>query len=394
MNRAIVLSSVVCLGSVGCTGLAELVSVDQALEVGDASLLDSGAGSDAGPHDAGSSDAGSTDAGSPDAGSPDAGPTDPCAGFTCPANGHCVASPAVHCECNPGFTSSGPTCVPVNPGDPASRSEAEVCAAWTSGHATTASGDGFTKTSATCDPGVLSRAAIDDALGRLNMHRWLAGLGPVTDDSGDDRAAQECALISAWNPAGQGAHSPPPSATCYTATGAAGAGSSNIAWGCGGADDAIDQWLVDNGNETHFGHRRWLLNPPLNPVGIGYYRGGNNYGSASCIRVFSSGGTGPRPAVVAYPPPGFVPLQVAQWPWTIQGNVPQQNVVATVTRVSDGAALAVTAHVLAGSYGFSSGLYLQRDGWSPVAGQTYHVILTGTGVTTAITYDVKPVNCP
>ena len=43
------------------------------------------------------------------------------------------------------------------------------------------------------------------------------------------------------------------------------------------------------------GHRRWLLNPPLNPVGMGFYQGGNNYGSAACIRVFSGGGAGPNP---------------------------------------------------------------------------------------------------
>jgi uncharacterized protein YkwD len=287
----------------------------------------------------------------------------------------------------------GGTCVPTDPGNPANHTKPEVCQAWATGHAATASGDGFTVSATTCDPGQLSRAALDDTLSRLNMHRWLAGLGPVTDNATESDRAQKCSVISAWNSVGPQAHYPPSTATCYTAEGAAGAGSSNIAWGCQSGPDAIDQWIVDNGNETTFGHRRWLLNPPLGPVGIGFYRGGNNYGTASCITVFNSGSAGPRPSVIAFPPPGFAPMEIAQWPWTVQGNVPQSDLDAGVTRVSDGAALAVSIEALQGNYGMSSGLLLRRVGWNPALNETYHVTIVGAG-TSPIEYEVKPVSCP
>lgn len=335
-------------------------------------------------------DAGAPDAGTPDSGTPDAGPTDPCLGVSCTSGSHCVPNP-VRCVCNPGFVADGGLCVPGDPGVPALRTQAQVCDAWARGHVTTAP-QPFTKTTATCDPGVLSRGGLDDTLARLNMFRWLVGLGPVSDDPGDNDAAQKCALMSAWNPAGPQAHSPPTTATCYTAAGAAGAGSSNIAWGSGSPAAAIDQWLVDNGNETTMGHRRWLLNPPLNPIGMGYYEGGNNYGSAACIRVFSGGNTGPRPNWFAFPPPGFVPAQVTQWIWSVHGSALTGGFDAGVTRVSDDAGMPVSVRVMQGGYG-QPAITLERSGWTPAVGQTYRVVVTGNSMA-PIEYEVTPVSCP
>lgn len=289
-----------------------------------------------------------------------------------------------------GYTQGPSGCLPVA-GTPASHTQAEVCAAWTASRVLRAGGDGFSKSTATCDPGTLTRDAIDDALARLNFHRWLAGLGPTVDDATDNDAAQKCSLVSAWNPAGSAAHSPPSTATCYTPEGAAGAGSSNIAWGSTSAAGAIDQWMIDNGNETTFGHRRWLVSPPLSPVGIGFYRGGNNYGTASCIRVFSGAGAGPFPAWTAFPPPGFVPSSIAAWPWTVHGAFPRSP-QATVTRLSDGVDLAVTVQALSGNYGNQAAILLQRSSWSPAVGETYRVVISGVGA--SVEYEVKPVACP
>ena len=385
----------------GCVGLADPALVTSSLQPGEPS--DSGmvvvpAADGGGVVDSGTplSDAGTpvTDAGTPDAGTPpvDAG-VDPCASITCTANGARCDRALARCVCGPGFTGDGTTCTAVVPGSPESRTSAEVCTAWRAAETRRETGDGFTVSTTTCDPGTLSRNALDDSLARLNFFRWLVGLGPTTDTQSGDDTAQACEVISAWNPAGPAAHFPASTATCYTPAGAGGAGSSNIAWGARDAADAIDLWMIDFGNETTFGHRRWLLNPPLNPVGIGHYRGGNNYGSASCISVFGGSGTGPSPAFVAFPPPGFSPTALTQWQWTIHGNIPLSGATVTVTRVGDGMVMTTRLEILQGSYG-QAAVSVVRDGWSPVAGQTYHVRLAGTGGLGVVEYDVKPTDCP
>jgi hypothetical protein len=292
--------------------------------------------------------------------------------------------PPPHCVCSPGFVSDGGACEPGDPGDPALRTKEQICDAYAKGQQP-ATPPVFTAGAAQCDPGTLSRSGIDEAVGRLNMHRWFVGLGPVTDGDSDNQAAQACAVISAWNPAGMQAHNPPPTSTCYTALGAQGAGSSNIAWGCGSPGACIDQWMADGGNDSTMGHRRWFLYPPL------YYEGGNNYGSASCGRVFQWGGTGPRPAWYAYPSPGFFPMAYASWPWTLHGAIPQTPVLE-VTRVSDGQKLDVTPTPLNSGYA-DEAITIARNGWSPAADETYHVKVSGASGT-PVEYDVKPVNCP
>lgn len=329
------------------------------------------------------------DGGAQDSGVSDAGPTNPCTGFVCGAGSHCELTP-LRCICNPGYVADGGTCTPGDPGVPELRTQTQVCDAWKKGRATTTN-EPFTKTTATCDPGVLTRAGVDDTLARLNMFRWLVGLGPVSDSVSENDKAQKCSLVSAWNPAGQQAHNPPSDSTCYTTEGAAGAGSSNIAWGSGTPQNAVDQWLEDFGNFSHMGHRRWLLNPPLGPVGIGFYAGGNNFGSASCMTVFGGSGGGPRPEWWALPPPGFVPQGGIPSVWSVHGKV-GGGLDAGVTRMSDNAPLAVQLDYMVGGYGNHSAITLTRQGWAPAVGETYRIQVTGPD--TNIQYEVKPVNCP
>ena len=390
--------SIVLLLTAGCVGTAEFQGQepDAGADAGatDAGLPDAGGfdagGTDAGGADAGPKDGGAIDSGAVDSGAPDSGPTDPCVGFACGSGSHCVSAP-LRCVCNPGFVADGGACTPGDPGIPALRTQAQVCDGWTKGHVVTAN-PAFSKTTATCDPGVLSREGLDDTLTRLNMHRWLVGLGPVSDNAASNDAAQKCALMSAWNPAGPQAHTPAPTATCYTSAGAGAAGSSNIAWGNNTPEAAIDQWLIDNGNESTMGHRRWLLNPPLDPIGMGDYVGGNNYGSAACITVFSGGNTGPKPPWFAFPPPGFVPAPMTQWIWSVHGNALGGGLDAGIVRASDGAPMAINVRVMQGGYG-QPAITLERQGWSPAVGETYRVTVSGP-TTPAITYDVSPVNCP
>ena len=167
---------------------------------------------------------------------------------------------------------------------------------------------------------------------------------------------------------------------------------SNIAWGNGPAD-SIDQFIEDMGNATTMGHRRWIVNPPLGPVGIGYWEGGGMYNSAECLAIFGSSGGGPNPAWVAVPNPGFVPMPIPTWEWTFHSALGgTANATITVVRASDNTNLAVTRTTLSQGYG-QDAMSWAPMGWTPAANETYKVTIAGlTGGN--VSYAVHPINCP
>ena len=311
----------------------------------------------------------------------------------CTANSKCEA--ATHtCVCNPGFVSLGNTCSAAPVGDPSTHTQAEVCGKWQNGHVITETKP-LTASGAECEAGTLKPGAITDTLVRINMFRWFEGLGPVSDDAQYDADAQACSNLEAWwdFTSKLSPHEPPNTSKCYTAIGGATAGQSNISWGSNGPAQSIDQYMEDNGNDTTLGHRRWILNPPLNPVGIGYWQTGGKYGNSSCLRVFSSKGTGPSPKWNAVPPAGFAPLQMAKYAqWSFEGSIAgTPDATATVLRVDDNQALAVTVVKLSQGYGQNT-MSFKPMGWTAEAGKTYRVTIAGlTGGN--VVYDVKPVTC-
>ncbi len=320
------------------------------------------------------------------------GAPDPCANVQCDANEYCHPT-TVTCVCSPGFVSTGNGCEPSLPGDPALHTEQEVCEQWSQGH-TLLDPSPWTAGTTECDPGTLSRDGIDDTLVRINMFRWLVGLGPVTDSASLNEMNRWCAVLASWNPPGvvPNPHSPPTTAKCYTPEGASGTGSSNLAWGSGHPAHAIDQYIQDNGNFSTFGHRRWIFNPPLGPVGIGYYAGGGQYGNAQCLAVFGSSGGGPYPDWIAFPPPGYAPMSIMGWVWTFHHKQSVSASEMTVVRQSDAAELPMEKMPLSGGYGSYSTMAFRPSGWSPAAGETYLVTVEGVG-SGPITYELKPTSC-
>ena len=309
----------------------------------------------------------------------------------CAANQYCEPA-TLSCVCNPGFIMQGGACTAAPAGDPTSHTQQEVCDHWKSGHVVTEP-DPLTTTGAECDAGTLKQAAIVDTLTRINMFRWMDGLGPTSDDATFDADAQKCANLESWWPwMGGSPHSPPVSSKCYTAAGGATAGQSNIAWGSGHPAQAIDQFMQDNGNETTLGHRRWILNPPLGPIGIGYWEGGGMYGNAECLRVFGSSGGGPNPSWVAIPTAGFAPLETATWTWSFHGSLGGiPGATATVLRVDDNMALPVKMFPLSQGYAQDTTSWAPV-GWAAEAGKTYRVTVSGLAGGDVV-YDVKPVTC-
>jgi hypothetical protein len=316
-----------------------------------------------------------------------------CAAKTCGSDQYCEPTTGA-CVCSPGFASNGSGgCASSPPGEPTTHSSAEVCAAWTNGHVLS-DPNSWTPGPTECDPGTLSQAGVNDTLARLAMMRWLVGLAPVVERTADRAEYMACGAVASWNPPGTAAnpHAPEPTAKCYTAQGAAGAGSANLGWGGRNPADAIDQFAEDSGNDTTFGHRRWILNPPLGAVGIGFYAGGGPYGSAQCLGIFDGSGSGPSPDWIAFPPPGFVPLPIATWTWSFH----HKSGVATsmtVTRASDGMVLPMTTLPLNQGYGIYAVTAFRPKGWTPSAGESYAVRVEGA-TPTPIDYVVKPTACP
>ncbi len=340
----------------------------------------------------GGSGAGMTAGGNGGSGAGSTGGSGPACSPPCGQNQYCEAATGT-CQCSPGFLAQNGACEPAPPGDPSTRTQDEVCQKWKEGHVVTTPNPVVTS-GAECDAGTLKQGAINDTLSRLNMFRWLAGLGPTTDDAALNAGAQLCANLESWWDWGMGGspHFPPASSKCFTQQGADFAGQSNLAWGSGHPAQAMDQYMEDNGNETTMGHRRWIVNPPLNPVGIGYWSGGGQYGDAQCLRVFGSSGNGPNPDWVAVPNQGFVPIEMAQWTWTFhgsQGGVP--NAQVSVLSVDDNMPLSVQVMPLSQGYGEEATSWVAQ-GWQAQAGKTYRVTVTGVSGGDVV-YDVKPVNC-
>ncbi len=232
--------------------------------------------------------------------------------------------------------------LPIDAALPADRADdQQVCARWRAERRSV--GNEWAPTPGSqdpCDPGTLTDEAQANAIRRTNLYRWLAGLEPVELNAGLRAQQQACAAI--MNGINGITHQPAPNSACYTAEGAAGAGSSNLVAGTNAAD-SVDLYVGDRGVAS-LGHRRWVLNPSAANTTFGHK------GRFGCMYSFSRER---RHDVefVAWPPPGPLPVQAAQGTWHISlyGRRAQQ---ASVSMSIDGGPFeAVQAGQLPGNYG-------------------------------------------
>lgn len=166
---------------------------------------------------------------------------------------------------------------------------------------------------ATCRAGTLKASVKATALNSLNAIRALHRLPAVTYSDVEDAQQADSSLIMAANRALS--HTPSTDWACYSASGATGAGASNliIGWGTGfgfgSEDDQMAGWMTEE-NSASLGHRRWMLSPFLGKASYGrvstILASGERVTAAS-LRVFSfNGGAGSVsaasvPSFVAYP---------------------------------------------------------------------------------------------
>lgn len=239
---------------------------------------------------------------------------------------------------------------------------------------------------ASCMAGDMSATSRDTALRLVNLYRYIAQLPAVTTDPARNQQDQACALMMQANNTIN--HTPPESWSCYSADGAKAASSSNLA--STGAIAAVDGYMVDPGNATTIGHRRWILSNSLGPIGIG------STGRYSCMWTLSGTGKAGK-QWTAWPSPGVFPLQafgpsrqtIDSTGWTIQSDsINLANAQVAVT--FNGTAQPVTVTQLQANYGSRYAIRFNPMGWTSAVG-TYHVAVTG--ISTPIEYDINVVSC-
>lgn len=254
----------------------------------------------------------------------------------------------------------------------------------------------WTGSIATCDPGTTDAAHQQAVIARVNYYRALNDLPPVTllamPETGQVQAA--ALMMSANNNL---SHFPPTTWICYSAAGATGAGSANIALGLQGVA-AIDLFMDDFGTgNSATGHRRWVIFPPRTAMATGDVPGGNQPPRpANALYVF--GPSGARPATpngIAWPPPGFVPYQNLparsnRWSFSYPGA---DFTTASVTMTGPGGAIPVTFEMIQNGFGDNTLVFLPT-GVSydkPAADTTYTITvggMTGANVPATVTYSV------
>ena len=237
-------------------------------------------------------------------------------------------------------------------------------------------GAGWTGAVAGCVVGSESAESQAATLRTVNALRSFAGLAPVTFDA--DKSARALAAALMMKAADSLSHSPGTDWPCYSADGAAGAGTSNLFLGESGPTAMVG--YIDDGGVGSLGHRRWLLDPGATEFGSG------STGTSNALLVIGGSRAVVAPGtVVVWPPAGWVPWQWVFSDWSASiGNGSQQVSLsaAQVAVTIDGTPAAVDGVADIGS-GFGTGRVLRWGVAVPDALRSadHHVDVTITGVT-------------
>lgn len=179
----------------------------------------------------------------------------------------------------------------------------------------------------TCTPGTVPQQTIDKIFKRIEYFRKAAGLSnTILENETKSDKAQHAALMMKSN--GTLDHSPPTSWKCYTAKGKDGAGNSLLTQSKNA--EAVDSYIRDAGTENGpVGHRRWLLWPRLQEIGVG------NTNSTNAIWVLGNAGTRSpdTPEFISWPPQGYAPKQLTYPRWSF--SIANADFTATTVTMKD-----------------------------------------------------------
>ena len=210
------------------------------------------------------------------------------------------------------------------------KDRAAVVAHFNANYNTTNPPIGWTGNHAACNPGETSAEFKNALIGQINFYRRMAGIQDVAlAGSTDNLGAQKAALLMSVN--SSLSHDPPTNWTCYpemTATDPKGsdyAGRSNLFLGTNGAE-SIHGYIMDpGGSNTAAGHRGWIFWPQRTEIGTGDVPAGSEATQANALYVFGAQSATRQTRdkisgyeVVAWPPPGYVPYQIAYSRWSLE----------------------------------------------------------------------------
>lgn len=231
----------------------------------------------------------------------------------------------------------------------------------------------WTGSTSACNPGSASASFDNGTVEAINWFRVMAGLSNVTEDPSQSSDAQRAALM--MDAQNYLSHSPSSAWSCYSAAGAEAAQRSNLTLGTSGASGVLGQIQDLGAANVHLGHRRWLLYPRLETVGIG------NTASASAVQVINNfGNPSAERNWVQWPPAGFVPDDVVFERWSVSyaGAAEADYTNARVSVSENGRNLGVSLLPLADGFGDAT-LGFEVAGANPttIGDTVYRVSITG-----------------
>lgn len=175
---------------------------------------------------------------------------------------------------------------------------------------TETSDSSWTGDESTCNAGEVPQNTMDKIFMRIAYFRKAVGLNnTIAENETKSEKAQQSALMMKSN--GALSHSPPESWSCFSTSGREGAANSLLTTSRNA--EAVNSYMRDAGAANGpVGHRRWLLWPRLQEIGVG------NTNSTNAIWVIGNAGSEPNdaPEFISWPPEGYAPKNLAYPRWS------------------------------------------------------------------------------
>lgn len=210
--------------------------------------------------------------------------------------------------------------------------------------------------------GSLTDKTLNSAIKMLNQIRYIAGISyNVTLDDEAIAKTQAASLVNKVND--ELTHYPAKPSNMEESLyelGAAGAGSSNIAYGFSTINSSLIHGYMNDGDSSNIdrvGHRRWILNPEMSATGFGYCY---NY---SAMYAFDTNNTNCKEYGVAWPAQ-TMPTDYfgADYPWSISMgyHVDIGSVEVKLVRLSDNKTWKFGSSKADGYFNVNNGGYGQK----------------------------------